>query len=184
MAFAVARHGAQVYIDSPAGIGDLTEIARLPEPGSVIEEGFVGRPDAGIGDSDRRIRRVTRRRGTTADLAGGDEDGTPITAPSDGIVTQLNVAVGQQVEVGSVLAWPKQNKKERNSDRHRFHREPGTQGNREAVAAMASSHGPRVLPGEGPGWSAHQRIVARGRQTRLHRRQSARGVRVAAARAS
>ena len=27
-----------------------------------------------------------------------------ITAPSDGIVAQLNVAVGQQVEVGSVLA--------------------------------------------------------------------------------
>ena len=27
-----------------------------------------------------------------------------ITAPSDGVVTQLDVAVGQQVEVGTVLA--------------------------------------------------------------------------------
>jgi len=27
-----------------------------------------------------------------------------ITAPADGVLTQLNVAVGQQVEVGAVLA--------------------------------------------------------------------------------
>ena len=47
MAFAVARHGAQVYIDSPLGSVILTEIARLPEPGSVIEKGSLVAPMPG-----------------------------------------------------------------------------------------------------------------------------------------
>lgn len=104
MAFAVARHGAQVYIDSPLGSVILTEIDRLPEPGSVIEKGSLVAPMPGS------VIRIGASAGDAV-VAGQPliwleamKMEHTITAPSDGIVAQLDVAVGQQVEVGSVLA--------------------------------------------------------------------------------
>lgn len=104
MAFAVARHDAQVYIDSPLGSVILTEIDRLPEPGSVIEKGSLVAPMPGS------VIRIGASAGDAV-VAGQPliwleamKMEHTITAPSDGIVAQLDVAVGQQVEVGSVLA--------------------------------------------------------------------------------
>lgn len=104
MAFAVARHGSQVYVDSPLGSVILTEIARLPEPGSVIEQGSLVAPMPGS------VIRIGASEGDAV-VAGQPliwleamKMEHTITAPSDGIVAQLDVVVGQQVEVGSVLA--------------------------------------------------------------------------------
>ena len=104
MSFAVARHGSEVYVDSPLGSVILIEIARLPEPGSVIEKGSLVAPMPGS------VIRIGASEGDTV-VAGQPliwleamKMEHTITAPSDGIVTQVNVAVGKQVEVGSVLA--------------------------------------------------------------------------------
>jgi len=104
MAFIVARHGSAVYVDSPLGSVILTEVPRLPEPGSVVEKGSLVAPMPGS------VIRVGASVGDPV-VAGQPliwleamKMEHTITAPSDGIVAELNVAVGHQVEVGSVLA--------------------------------------------------------------------------------
>lgn len=104
MAFTVARHGLAVYVDSPLGSVILTEVPLLPEPGSVVEKGSLVAPMPGS------VIRVGASVGDAV-VAGQPliwleamKMEHTITAPSDGIVAELNVAVGHQVEVGSVLA--------------------------------------------------------------------------------
>ncbi|MCB1292125.1 MAG: acetyl/propionyl-CoA carboxylase subunit alpha, partial [Mycobacterium sp.] len=103
-AFVVTRHGEQVYIDSARGSVALTAVPRFPEPGSVVEKGSLLAPMPGA---------VIRLGAALGDAVVA---GQPliwleamkmehtITATVDGILTQLEVAVGQQVEVGAVLA--------------------------------------------------------------------------------
>jgi len=103
-AFAVARYGDQICIDSPLGAVTLTRAPRFPEPGSVVEKGSLVAPMPGA---------VIRLGASLGDIVA---EGQPlvwleamkmehtITAPSDGVVVQLNIAVGQQVDVGAVLA--------------------------------------------------------------------------------
>ncbi len=103
-AFAVARYGADSYVDSPLGSVVLTEIPQLPEPGSVVEQGSLVAPmpgsvirvGAAVGDA------VTA--GQPLIWLEAMKMEHTITAPADGVVTQFNVDVGQQVEVGTVLA--------------------------------------------------------------------------------
>jgi propionyl-CoA carboxylase alpha chain len=103
-AFAVSRYGDRVYVDSPVGTVALVAAPRFPEPDSVVEQGSLLAPMPGS---------VIR---LGADLGDTVTAGQPlvwleamkmehtITAPADGVLTQLSVAVGQQVEVGAVLA--------------------------------------------------------------------------------
>ena len=58
--------------------------------------GAVARVVVAVGD------RVAR--GPAAAVAGGDEDAAPDRRPGHGVVTELPVQVGQQVDVGAVLA--------------------------------------------------------------------------------
>ena len=79
-------------------------VPRFPEPGSVVEKGSLLAPMPGS---------VIRLGAALGDIVTA---GQPlvwleamkmehtITAPSDGILAQLDVSVGQQVEVGAVLA--------------------------------------------------------------------------------
>jgi propionyl-CoA carboxylase alpha chain len=106
-AFAVARYGPnfqEIYVDSPLGPVALVAVPRLPEPGSQVAPGSLIAPMPGA---------VTR-----VGAAVGDEvsAGQPliwleamkmehtIAAPDDGVLAELNVKPGEQVEVGSVLA--------------------------------------------------------------------------------
>ena len=103
-AFVISRHGDQVYVDSARGSVALTAVPRFPEPGSVVEKGSLLAPMPGA---------VIRLGAALGDAVAA---GQPlvwleamkmehtITAPVDGILTQLEVTVGQQVEVGAVLA--------------------------------------------------------------------------------
>lgn len=103
-AFAVARYGSEVYVDSPRGAVAFTAVPRLPEPGSVVEKGSLVAPMPGS------VIRVGAALGDTVTagqplvwLEAMKMEHT-ITAPSDGVITALSVTVGQQVEVGTVLA--------------------------------------------------------------------------------
>ncbi|AQT81524.1 acetyl/propionyl-CoA carboxylase subuit alpha [Mycolicibacterium litorale] len=103
-AFAVSRYGAEVFVDSPLGSVALTAAPRFPEPGSAVEKGSLLAPMPGA---------VIRLGAAQGDTVGA---GQPlvwleamkmehtVTAPVDGVLTALNVAVGQQVDVGTILA--------------------------------------------------------------------------------
>jgi propionyl-CoA carboxylase alpha chain len=103
-AFAVARHGADVYVDSPLGPTRFAAVPRFPEPGSTHAQGSLLAPMPGA------VVRVGAAVGDTVTagqplvwLEAMKMEHT-ITAPADGVLTELNVSSGQQVEVGTVLA--------------------------------------------------------------------------------
>jgi len=102
--YRVARYGDQVHIDSTYGHVTFTAVARFPEPGSVIEKGSLLAPMPGS------VIRLGAELGDTVTagqplvwLEAMKMEHT-ITAPADGILTELSVVVGQQVEVGAILA--------------------------------------------------------------------------------
>ncbi len=103
-AFAVARYGDSVYVDSPTGGVEFTALPRFVEPGSAVEKGSLVAPMPGL---------VIRLGAQLGDLVTA---GQPlvwleamkmehtVAAPGDGVLAELNVTAGQQVEVGAVLA--------------------------------------------------------------------------------
>ena len=102
--FTVARYDQDVYVDSAAGPVHLVALPRFPEPGSAVEQGSLVAPMPG------NVIRLA------ADIGDTVAAGQPliwleamkmehtITAPADGVLVELNVTAGQQVEVGVVLA--------------------------------------------------------------------------------
>ena len=103
-AFAVRRYGDDVYIDSACGPVHLVAQPRFPEPASTVQKGSLLAPMPG------NVIRVGASVGDTVTpgqpliwLEAMKMEHT-ITAPSDGVLAELNVTTGQQVEVGAVLA--------------------------------------------------------------------------------
>ncbi len=102
--FAVARYGDHVYVDSARGPVHLVAQPRFPEPGSAVEKGSLVAPmpgnvirlGAAVGDA------VTA--GQPLIWLEAMKMEHTITAPADGVLAELNVTTGQQVEVGAVLA--------------------------------------------------------------------------------
>jgi acetyl/propionyl-CoA carboxylase alpha subunit len=102
--FAVARHDQDVYVDSAQGPVHLIAQPRFPEPGSAVEKGSLVAPMPG------NVIRLGAAVGDTVTagqpliwLEAMKMEHT-ITAPADGVLAELNVDTGQQVEVGAVLA--------------------------------------------------------------------------------
>ncbi len=102
--FAVARHGDEVYVDSARGPVRLVALPRFPEPGSTVEKGSLVAPMPG------NVIRLGAAVGDTVTagqpliwLEAMKMEHT-IAAPSDGVLAELNVDTGRQVEVGAVLA--------------------------------------------------------------------------------
>jgi propionyl-CoA carboxylase alpha chain len=102
--FAVARYGPDIYVDSARGPVHLVALPRFPEPGSAVEEGSLVAPmpgnvirlGAAVGDA------VTA--GQPLIWLEAMKMEHTITAPTDGVLAELKVNTGQQVEVGAVLA--------------------------------------------------------------------------------
>lgn len=105
--FTVARYGPafqDVYVDSPAGGVHLVALPRFPDPESAVARGSLLAPMPG---------NVIRLGAAVGDPVSA---GQPliwleamkmehtISAPSDGVLAQLDVKPGDQVEVGAVLA--------------------------------------------------------------------------------
>ena len=103
-AFAVTRHGSQVWVDSPLGSVALSAVARFGEPDSAVAEGSLLAPMPG---SVVRVGAAPGDRVTAGQplvwLEAMKMEHT-VTAPADGVLAQLDVTVGQQVDVGAVLA--------------------------------------------------------------------------------
>jgi propionyl-CoA carboxylase alpha chain len=105
--FAVARYGPgspDVYVDSPHGPVHFIALPRFPDAVSAAEQGSLVAPMPG------NVIRVGAQVGDTVSagqplvwLEAMKMEHT-ITAPTDGVLTELDVAPGQQVEVGAVLA--------------------------------------------------------------------------------
>lgn len=103
-AFDVARYGDQVYVDSPLGPVQLAAVPRFPDPADAVAHGSLLAPMPGS------VVRVGAAVGDTVTagqpliwLEAMKMEHT-IAAPEDGVLAELNVAAGQQVEVGAVLA--------------------------------------------------------------------------------
>ncbi|ORW02927.1 acetyl/propionyl/methylcrotonyl-CoA carboxylase subunit alpha [Mycobacterium kyorinense] len=102
--FAVARYGDDVYVDSPHGPVHLVALPRFPEPGSAVEQGSLVAPmpgnviriGAAVGDAVAAGQPLVWLEAMKMEHT--------ITAPTDGVLAQLNVSTGQQVEVGAILA--------------------------------------------------------------------------------
>ncbi len=102
--FDVARHGDAVFVDSPLGAVEFVALPRFPDPESAVAQGSLIAPMPGA------VVRVGAAVGDTVTA------GQPLvwleamkmehilSAPGDGVLAELAVAPGQQVEVGTVLA--------------------------------------------------------------------------------
>ncbi|PPJ20012.1 acetyl/propionyl-CoA carboxylase subunit alpha [Nocardia nova] len=102
--FEVARYGDLVAVDSPLGPVAVRKLPRFSDPADQIAEGSLLAPMPGA------VIRLGAEVGSTV------EKGQPIlwleamkmehtiAAPAAGVLTELNVVAGQQVDVGAVLA--------------------------------------------------------------------------------
>ncbi|WP_307817200.1 ATP-binding protein [Nocardia acididurans] len=102
--FEVARYGDHVAVDSPLGPVALRRLPRFEDPADQVAEGSLLAPMPGA---------VIR---LGAEVGSRVEKGQPIlwleamkmehtiAAPAAGVLTELNVTAGQQVDVGAVLA--------------------------------------------------------------------------------
>jgi propionyl-CoA carboxylase alpha chain len=102
--FSVQRYDHDVYVDSARGPVHLVALPRFPEPGSTVQKGSLVAPMPG------NVIRLGAAVGDTVTagqpliwLEAMKMEHT-ITAPSDGVLAELNFQTGQQVEVGAVLA--------------------------------------------------------------------------------
>jgi biotin carboxyl carrier protein len=101
---AVHRVGDVCYLDSPLGSSVLTERPRFPAPFAAVAPGSLLAPMPG------RVVRIGAEPGTRV------RAGTPVvvleamkmehtvSAPHDGVLAELPVVLGQQVDTGAVLA--------------------------------------------------------------------------------
>ncbi|MEC3976126.1 acetyl/propionyl/methylcrotonyl-CoA carboxylase subunit alpha [Amycolatopsis sp. H20-H5] len=102
--FEVARYGDAVYVDSSLGAVTLAAAPRFADPSAALAAGSLVAPMPGT------VVRLAVSAGDT--VAAGDpllwleamKMEHKISAPADGVVAELPVRVGQQVEVGAVLA--------------------------------------------------------------------------------
>jgi acetyl/propionyl-CoA carboxylase alpha subunit len=102
--FDVARYGDSVFVDSPLGPTQFTVLPRFPDPASAVAQGSLLAPMPGS------VLRVGAKVGDTVTagqpliwLEAMKMEHT-VTAPSDGVLVELNVEPGRQVDVGAVLA--------------------------------------------------------------------------------
>ena len=102
--FDVARYEGDVFVDSPLGPVQLVVLPRFPDPDAAVAQGSLLAPmpgsvlrvDAAVGDT------VTA--GQPLIWLEAMKMEHTVTAPSDGVLAELNVEAGQQVDVGAILA--------------------------------------------------------------------------------
>ena len=103
-AFRVARYGTEVYVDSAFGCVRFTAVETFPDPADQVTPGSLLAPMPGS---------VVRIAASVGDVVTA---GQPIlwleamkmqhqiNAPAAGVISELPVLMGQQVEVGEILA--------------------------------------------------------------------------------
>ncbi|CAM2847791.1 biotin carboxylase N-terminal domain-containing protein [Skermania piniformis] len=102
--FAVRRYDDRVEVDSSAGPVTLIAAPRFVDPATAVAEGSLLAPmpgsiirvGAAVGDTVRKGRPILWLEAMKMEHA--------VAAPVDGVVVELPVRAGQQVDVGAVLA--------------------------------------------------------------------------------
>ncbi|SCG58742.1 ATP-binding protein [Micromonospora coxensis] len=103
-AFRVHRVGAEVFVDGPDGAAELVELPRFPPPTTALAAGSLLAPLPG---AVTRVHVEVGRRVAAGDLLLTLEAMKlehPVLAPTDGVVAELPVPAGGQVDTGAVLA--------------------------------------------------------------------------------
>jgi acyl-CoA carboxylase subunit alpha len=102
--FDVARYGDDVFVDSALGPVQLVALPRFPDPDAAVAAGSLLAPMPGS------VLRIGAAVGDTVTagqplvwLEAMKMEHT-VTAPAGGVLVELNVEPGQQVDVGAVLA--------------------------------------------------------------------------------
>ena len=102
--FDVSRYGDHLFVDSPSGSVHLVALPRFPDSDAALAYGSLLAPMPGS------VLRVGAAAGDTVTagqplvwLEAMKMEHT-ITATADGVLVELNVEPGQQVEVGTILA--------------------------------------------------------------------------------
>ncbi|MCQ4121312.1 ATP-binding protein [Rhodococcus tibetensis] len=102
--FAVSRYGGDVFVDSALGPVSLHAAPRFTDPSVVVAEGSLLAPMPGsvirlgaeVGDSVTAGQPIVWLEAMKMEHT--------IKAPASGVLTELSVTAGQQVDVGTVLA--------------------------------------------------------------------------------
>nr|WP_090277439.1 biotin carboxylase N-terminal domain-containing protein [Mycolicibacterium komanii] len=102
--FEVARYGHDVFVDSPTGPVHLVAVPRFGDPDDAVAHGSLLAPmpgsvllvGAAVGDTVTAGQPLVWLEAMKMEHT--------ITAPSDGVLAELNVEPGQQVDVGFVIA--------------------------------------------------------------------------------
>ncbi|MGC5017553.1 biotin carboxylase N-terminal domain-containing protein [Micromonospora sp. DT47] len=103
-AFRVHRVGSAVFVDGPDGAASLSELPRFPLPTAELAAGSLLAPLPG---AVTRVHVEVGQRVAAGDLLVTLEAMKlehPVLAPTDGVVAELPVPAGGQVETGAVLA--------------------------------------------------------------------------------
>ncbi|MEU1686135.1 biotin carboxylase N-terminal domain-containing protein [Micromonospora sp. NPDC005707] len=103
-AYRVHRAGSEVFVDGPDGAASLTELPRFPLPTAELAAGSLLAPLPG---AVTRVHVEVGQRVTAGDLLLTLEAMKlehPVLAPTDGVVAELPVPAGGQVDTGAVLA--------------------------------------------------------------------------------
>jgi propionyl-CoA carboxylase alpha chain len=103
-AFGVHRVGPEVFVDGPEGAASLTELPRFPLPTAEPAAGSLLAPLPG---AVTRVHVEVGQRVAAGDLLLTLEAMKlehPVLAPTDGVVAELPVPAGGQVDTGAVLA--------------------------------------------------------------------------------
>ncbi len=103
-AYRVHRVGSEIFVDGPDGAARLAELPRFPLPTAKLAAGSLLAPLPG---AVTRVHVAVGQR-----VAAGDPLLTleamklehPVLAPTDGVVAELAVPAGGQVDTGTVLA--------------------------------------------------------------------------------
>ncbi|WP_433687391.1 biotin carboxylase N-terminal domain-containing protein [Micromonospora carbonacea] len=103
-AYSVHRVGSQVFVDGPDGAASLSELPRFPLPTAELAAGSLLAPLPG---AVARVHVEVGQRVAAGDLLLTLEAMKlehPVLAPADGVVAELPVPPGGQVDTGAVLA--------------------------------------------------------------------------------
>ncbi|MFG3422366.1 biotin carboxylase N-terminal domain-containing protein [Micromonospora sp. NPDC048063] len=103
-AYRVRRAGSAVFVDGPDGAAGLAELPRFPEPTTELAAGSLVAPLPG---AVTRVHAEVGQRVAAGDLLLTLEAMKlehPVLAPTDGVVAELPVPAGGQVDTGTVLA--------------------------------------------------------------------------------
>ena len=143
--FDVARYGSDlqdVFVDSPLGSVQLLALPRFPDPTAALAHGSLLAPMPGS------VLRIGAAVGDTVTagqpliwLEAMKMEHT-VAAPGDGVLVELNVEPGQQVEVGAVLARVEEEQGDPVTESDNgFIESEERQALRKSVAAMCANYG-------------------------------------------